>query len=43
MRETGWSPIFYGRRNLSGLDPSTRGPDWTNLWCTSCSARSIAG
>ena len=22
MRETGWSPIFCGRRNLRGLDPS---------------------
>ena len=30
-------------RNLSEPDSSTRGPSWTNLWCTSCSARSIAG
>src|SRR5512138_2917876 len=27
---------------LRGSASSTRGPEWTNLWCISCSARSIA-
>ena len=27
--------------DLRGAVPSTRGPGWTDLWCTSCSARSI--
>nr|AOE05664.1 hypothetical protein [uncultured bacterium] len=42
-RETVRSLSTVGVRNLSGSVPSTRGPEWTNLWCTSCSARSIAG
>src|SRR5699024_3789701 len=28
---------------LKGAVLSTRGPGWTHHWCTSCSARSIAG
>ncbi len=29
--------------SLRGAVLSTRGPGWTHRWCTSCSARSIAG
>src|SRR5699024_2864489 len=29
--------------SLKGAGLSTRGPGWTHHWCTSCSARSIAG
>ena len=32
-----------GVGNLRGPVLSTRGPGWTYRWCTSCSARSIAG
>ena len=32
-----------GAGNLRGAVLSTRGPGWTHLWCTSCSAKSIAG
>ena len=32
-----------GVGNLRGSAPSTRGPEWTYRWCTSCSAKSIAG
>src|SRR5208282_1068946 len=28
---------------LRGPVPSTRGPGWTDRWCTSCPARGIAG
>ena len=28
---------------LRGAAPSTRGPEWTNLWCTGCHASGIAG
>ena len=28
---------------LRGADLSTRGPGWTDHWCTGCSARSMAG
>nr|AOE06121.1 hypothetical protein [uncultured bacterium]AOE08022.1 hypothetical protein [uncultured bacterium] len=42
-RETVRSLSIVGARNLSGSDPSTRGPGWTDRWCTCCSARSIAG
>jgi len=42
MRETGWSPICCGRCCLKRVFPSTRGPERTNLWCISCSARSTA-
>jgi hypothetical protein len=43
MRETGRSLSAVGARDLKGAAPSTRGPEWTDLWCASCSARSIAG
>ena len=42
-RETVWSLSSVGVRNLSRPVLSTRGPGWTNLWCSSCSARSSAG
>ena len=42
-RETGWISIFHGRRFLRRPVPSTRGPEWTDLWCTSCHANGIAG
>src|SRR5699024_1692810 len=42
-RETVRSLSVVGVRNLSGPDPSTRGPGWTDRWCTSCPARGIAG
>ena len=28
-----------GAGYLRGAVPSTRGPGWTNLWCTSCHAQ----
>ena len=43
MRETGWSLSAVGVRYLRGADRSTRGPDWTNLWCTGCPTKGIAG
>jgi hypothetical protein len=42
-RETVWSLSTVGAGILRGSVPSTRGPGWTNLWCTSCSARGSAG
>ena len=36
-------PICRGRRILRGAVPSTRGPGWTHLWCTSCHASGTAG
>ena len=42
-RETVRSLSVAGVRDLKGAVLSTRGPGWTNLWCTSCSARSTAG
>ena len=32
-----------GNGYLKGAVPSTRGPGWTNLWCTSCHASGTAG
>jgi len=43
MRETGWSPICCGRRSLKEFVPSTRGPEWTDLWSTCCHASGNAG
>ena len=34
-RETVWSISAMGVGNLRGAVPSTRGPGWTYLWCTS--------
>ena len=42
-RETVRSLSVAGVGNLNGAVLSTRGPGWTNLWCTSCSAKGIAG
>ena len=42
-RETVRSLSAVGVGDLSGAVLSTRGPGWTYLWCTSCSAKSIAG
>ena len=42
-RETVRSLSVVGVGNLRGSVPSTRGPGWTNLWCTSCHASGIAG
>ena len=42
-RETVRSLSVVGEGYLRGSVPSTRGPGWTHLWCTSCSAKGIAG
>ena len=42
-RETVRSLSVAGVGNLRGSAPSTRGPEWTYRWCTSCLARGIAG
>src|SRR5665811_820678 len=42
-RETVWSLSAVGVGYLKGAAPSTRGPEWTNLWCTGCHASGIAG
>ena len=42
-RETVRSLSVAGVGNLRGPDFSTRGPSWTNLWCTGYAARCTAG
>ena len=42
-RETVRSLSAAGVGYLRGAVPSTRGPGWTNLWCTSCGASRTAG
>ena len=42
-RETVRSLSVVGVGNLRGAVLSTRGPGWTHRWCTSCSAKGIAG
>src|SRR5699024_12423984 len=42
-RETVRSLSVVGVGSLRRAVLSTRGPGWTHHWCTSCSARSIAG
>ena len=42
-RETGRSLSVVGAGYLMGAVPSTRGPERTYLWRTSCSAKGIAG
>ena len=42
-RETVRSLSVAGVGKLNGAVLSTRGPGWTNLWCTSCTAKCIAG
>ena len=42
-RETVRSLSVAGASDLRGAVLSTRGPGWTYLWCTSCSAKGTAG
>ena len=42
-RETVRSLSIAGVRDLKGAAPSTRGPEWTNQWCTNYPARGIVG
>ena len=42
-RETVRSLSVAGVGDLKGAVLSTRGPGWTHLWCTSCSAKGTAG
>src|SRR2546428_10225042 len=42
-RETVRSLSYAGEGNLRRVVLSTRGPERTHLWCTSCYANSIAG
>ena len=35
--------FFFGSRYEEKIAPSTRGPEWTDLWCTGCDASRIAG
>ena len=42
-RETVRSLSVAGVGNLRRSVLSTRGPGWTYLWCTSCSAKGMAG
>src|SRR3546814_6867667 len=42
-RETVRSLSVVGVGDLRGAAPSTRGPEWTNLWCSGCHASGIAG
>ena len=42
-RETVRSLSVVGVGYLRGADLSTKGPGWTHLRCTSCSAKGIAG
>ena len=42
-RETVWSLSAVGVGYLTEPAPSTRGPEWTYLWCTGCHANGIAG
>ena len=42
-RETVRSLSVAGAGILRGAVLSTRGPGWTYRWCTSCSAKGIAG
>ena len=42
-RETVRSLSAVGVGKLRGAVPSTRGPEWTYLWCTGCNANCIAG
>ncbi|CEO88249.1 conserved hypothetical protein [Syntrophaceticus schinkii] len=42
-RETVRSLSVAGAGNLRGRVPSTRGPGWTDHWCTSYRANGTAG
>src|SRR6266853_208640 len=39
-RETVWSLSAVGVGSLKGAAPSTRGPEWTHLWCSGYVERS---
>src|SRR3954469_9458456 len=41
-RETVWSLSSVGAADLKKPAPSTRGPEWTHLWCIGCHASGIA-
>ena len=41
-RETVWSLSAVGVGSLRGAVPSTRGPEWTDLWWIGCHASGIA-
>src|SRR5260221_168746 len=41
-RETVWSLSSVGAARLREPAPSTRGPEWTHLWCIGCHASGIA-
>ena len=34
---------IVGARDLKGAAPSTRGPEWTDRWCTNYPAKGIVG
>ena len=42
-RETVRSISIAGVRDLKGAAPSTRGPEWTDQWCTNYPARGTVG
>ena len=42
-RETVRSLSIVGAGYMRGAVPSTRGPEWTYLWCNCCRANGIAG
>src|SRR6478672_4997801 len=42
VRQFGLYPP-WSHRNVKRAVPSTRGPEWTNLWCTCCRVSGIAG
>ena len=42
-RETVRSLSIAGARDLKGAAPSTRGPEWTNRWCTNYPAKGTVG
>ncbi|CAG8586368.1 8218_t:CDS:2, partial [Ambispora gerdemannii] len=42
-RETVWSLSVVGVGNLRRSALSTRGPEWTDQWCTSCPVKGTAG
>ena len=42
VRQFGLYPP-WSLRNVKEAAPSTRGPEWTNLWCTCCRVSGKAG
>ena len=43
LSSKGMSLSAVGVGSLRGAAPSTRGPEWTDLWWTGCHANGIAG